>query len=87
MRYAAIETATSSHWVEGDERSRTNPGHGYPGGYETTTTTTINEFDTIEQLTAWLTRQAKFYKDRKYRLIQFEELKAETTISVAVVPA
>lgn len=89
MRYAAIETTTSSHWVEGDERSRTNPGHGYPAGYETTTTTTLHEFDTVEQLTAWLTRQqqSSYSRDKKYRLIQFQELKAETTIAVSVAPA
>lgn len=25
---------SGSYYVSGDERSRTNPGHGYPGGYE-----------------------------------------------------
>jgi hypothetical protein len=89
MRYAAIETTTTQTWVPGDERSRTNPGHGYPEGYETHTTITMHEFDTIEQLTAWLTRQQQstYSRDRKYRLIQFDELQAQTTISVAVVPA
>ena len=31
----AIMTTTSTY-VEGDERSRTHPGHGYPGGTVTT---------------------------------------------------
>lgn len=30
--YAAIEF--DSVWIEGDERSRTHPGHGYPGHYK-----------------------------------------------------
>jgi len=30
--FAIIEF--SRYWVEGDERSQTNPGHGYPGHYE-----------------------------------------------------
>jgi hypothetical protein len=30
--YVIIEFST--FWVEGDERSRTNPGHGYPGHHE-----------------------------------------------------
>jgi hypothetical protein len=30
--FAIIEF--SQYYVEGDERSRTAPGHGYPGGYE-----------------------------------------------------
>ena len=29
-----------SIYIPGDERSRTNPGHGYPGGSEPTTTYT-----------------------------------------------
>ena len=28
--------SSDSFWIEGDERSRTNPGHGYPGHTETT---------------------------------------------------
>lgn len=27
-------------YIEGDERSRTHPGHGYPGGYQTSVTCT-----------------------------------------------
>jgi hypothetical protein len=33
--FAILVYTTSSTYVPGDERSRTNPGHGYPGGYET----------------------------------------------------
>lgn len=33
--YSVLVYKTSSTYVEGDERSRTHPGHGYPGGYET----------------------------------------------------
>jgi hypothetical protein len=33
--FAVLIYKSTSHYVEGDERSRTNPGHGYPGGYET----------------------------------------------------
>lgn len=85
MRYAAIEKTTSSHWVEGDQRSRDCPGHGYPEGWETTISLSLHEFDTADQLTSWLERQRGF-SNKEYRLIQFEELKAETTISVQVVP-
>lgn len=34
--FSILVYKTSSTYVPGDERSRTNPGHGYPGGYETT---------------------------------------------------
>jgi hypothetical protein len=33
--FVILEYKTSSYYVEGDERSKTHPGHGYPGGYET----------------------------------------------------
>ena len=33
--YSVLVYKTSTTYVPGDERSRTNPGHGYPGGYET----------------------------------------------------
>lgn len=33
--WAILIFETSSTYVEGDERSRTNPGHGYPAHYET----------------------------------------------------
>jgi hypothetical protein len=32
--YAIIVYKTSSVFIPGDERSRTNPGHGYPERYE-----------------------------------------------------
>jgi hypothetical protein len=31
---AVLVYKTTSTYVPGDERSRTNPGHGYPGGYD-----------------------------------------------------
>lgn len=33
--YAVLVYNTSSIYVEGDERSRTHPGHGYPAHYDT----------------------------------------------------
>jgi hypothetical protein len=34
-KYLLIVFKTTSVYVPGDERSRTNPGHGHPGGNET----------------------------------------------------
>lgn len=33
--YAILVYSSSSVFIPGDERSRTNPGHGYPERYET----------------------------------------------------
>lgn len=33
--YSVLVYKTSSTYIEGDERSKTNPGHGYSGRYET----------------------------------------------------
>lgn len=38
--YAVLVYKSSSVFVPGDERSRTNPGHGYPEHYET-----VNDFE------------------------------------------
>ena len=38
---------TKSTYIPGDERSRTNPGHGYPGGYEKSWY--LQVFDTEEE--------------------------------------
>lgn len=43
--YAIIVFKTSSVYVEGDERSRTHPGHGYPGGTETFESNEYYPFD------------------------------------------
>jgi hypothetical protein len=45
--YAVIIYSTTSVYVPGDERSRTNPGHGYPEHTETS--------DTFEH---WVTKDA-----------------------------
>ncbi len=81
MKYAIVETTTSQVWVEGDERSRTNPGHGYPEGYETTYTTTFTEFPNLEAL-----KQRLKWKmpSGKYRIIAFRDLKVDTEIVVTV---
>ncbi len=39
--YLLIIFETASVYVPGDERSRTNPGHGYPGGTEKFNTPTL----------------------------------------------
>ena len=77
MMYAAI--TQGSYYVPGDERSRTNPGHGYPGGTEYYTT--LTEFKTEDEMLAWVKRQNQY---TKYRIIRYEEVQIKTTLSVEV---
>lgn len=81
MKYAAIIKNYTT--IPGDERSRTHPGHGYPE--HTEETISMVEFEHKPAMEAWLTNRIARNLDRTpYRLIQYEELKVETTISVKV---
>lgn len=80
MKYAAI--VTDSIWVPGDERSRTNPGHGYPE--HTVDNIVMHEFASIEELEFWVARETASYSPRKFRLIQYEDLAFTRAVSVKV---
>jgi hypothetical protein len=60
---------TESVYIPQDERSRTNPGHGYPA--ETRKFQVLKEFDTKEQLEQYLLKNQKTVKSR---VIQFEDV-------------
>lgn len=66
MKYAVIYAKQVHH--EGDERSRTNPGHGYPAYTENFET--IKKFDTQEQLKTWI----KNTSESKFEVIEYQEL-------------
>lgn len=81
MKYAVIYK--DAVYVPGDERSRTNPGHGYPGGNHEYNT--IQEFNTKEELIEWVTKNGEVYgRNKKYRAIQFYDLVVEKTVSFKV---
>lgn len=75
-KYAAL--IEESYYTPGDERSRTNPGHGYPGG--TTYYTGIRKFKDKEEMINFV-RQ---HKSCKYELICYSELKVETEVLITV---
>lgn len=81
-KYAAIIPHNIYH--EGDERSRTNPGHGYSAWTET-----IDKFrkfkDRAEMLqyVEYQSSSSSYSKD-KYQLIEYTELNVKTTISVEI---
>lgn len=81
--YAIIVYETTSVYHEGDERSRTNPGHGYPAHTET--------FDAFEHYVSldkaeWLKAIEEFAKheDKKDRFVAFEAKVARILTKVVV---
>jgi hypothetical protein len=69
----------SSIYVPGDERSRTNPGHGYPGGNEDVISYEI--FLTKEKLDQYLA-QADPHQARWWKIAHIQPLNLSITIGV-----
>jgi len=79
--YAAF--IEDSYHVEGDERSRTNPGHGYPA--HTVRYIKVEEFESEEHMRKWVAarEQARFIRI-KYRIVKCIPMEVKTTINVEV---
>jgi hypothetical protein len=70
---------TESVFIPGDERSRQNPGHGYPD--ETREYSVYKPFDTIEQMTSWI----KMYgKNKKYTAIKSTPLQVSVVETIEI---
>lgn len=77
MKYAAIITDSIYH--EGDQRSRDNPGHGYPAYTETVTK--FHPFKDEAEMKDWVKHQPHY---KKPCIIRYEEMKVSTRIEVDV---
>jgi hypothetical protein len=94
MKYVSTksEVPTKAHWavfkfgsifIAGDERSKTNPGHGYGDSQEDTIK--YMAFDSLDELNIWLTKEnSSYYKfDDNAHMVAFIEPKTIVkTISV-----
>ena len=80
MFYAAL--VKSSYHVPGDERSRTNPGHGYPA--HDVEYTNVVEFKNYQEMTEWVVKQEKHHT--KYRLVECHPLTITIKKSVSLLP-
>ncbi len=79
--YAAF--IEDSFHVEGDERSRTHPGHGYPA--HTVTYTKVEEFSSKDAMEKWVARQeTSAYNKQKYRIVKCIPMEVHKNISVEV---
>ncbi len=73
----------STIYIPGDERSRTNPGHGYPESNEPVVRYTV--FESREEMEKWVTNQeAASYGKKDYRIIEVTSLSVKMTASVSV---
>jgi ribulose bisphosphate carboxylase small subunit len=77
MKYAVLFPEQVYH--EGDERSRTNPGHGYPAYTETVEK--MKEFDSLDQLKAWIRVN---HGNKKIRVIEFQDVEYTTELKVDI---
>ena len=80
-KYAAF--INRSRTVPGDERSRTNPGHGYPE--HTVTHAEVKEFESLDEMKKWAEKQeVRFGMLPEYRLVEYKELKVKTSVVVEI---
>jgi len=79
-KYAVFTTQTIHH--EGDERSRTHPGHGYPAYSENIDS--VIKFDSKEALKQWIERNNTGYGRKNFTAIKYQELRVSTSIEVSL---
>lgn len=70
----------SKRYVEGDERSKTAPGHGYPAHYEDEVKYIV--FDSQEELARWVGGRGK--QESGYRVLHATPKTVETHVSVTL---
>lgn len=66
---------TDSIFIPGDERSRTNPGHGYPDSYETRQV--YKAFKDQSELEDWISR----HRNERYVVLGSNPLKVDAKVS------
>lgn len=75
----------STVYIPGDERSRTNPGHGYPA--ENKPVVEYIAFDSRDEMERWvndLERKAAQYSRKDYQVIEVKPLAVEVKASVSI---
>ena len=79
-KYLLIEK--ESIYIPGDERSRTNPGHGYPAHTQEVERTKL--FDTEAELLAYLAQWSRSIKNPViYEVTGEVKLETKTTLSLS----
>ena len=85
IHFAALVFKTHCIHHEGDERSRTNPGHGYPEYTETINAVEYIPFSSQEEMEQWVIKaETAKYDKVNYRLIEARPLSAKITATVNI---
>jgi hypothetical protein len=80
-KYAVIVKKTIH--IPGDERSRTNPGHGYPESTETHDE--LVTFKDKDDFMEWIKRnESRAYGKQAFKAIMYTELTISTSINIDV---
>lgn len=69
-----------SYTTPGDERSRTNPGHGYPASTEYYTE--VEVVTTLEELKSKIERMSTSRYSKAFQFGEFKPMKVETNITL-----
>jgi hypothetical protein len=69
--------------IPGDERSKTNPGHGYPESV--THFLDIIVFDDKEAMESWIKYQDKQYSKSSYKVVCIRTLQVKKTTTVEII--
>jgi hypothetical protein len=77
--YAAF--VKSSYHIPGDERSRTNPGHGYPE--HTVEYTSVKKFASRQQLQSWVELQVRD-KNADYEVVECTPMSVKTEVKIEI---
>jgi len=85
-KYAVIHEDFIYHpATPGDERSRTNPGHGYPAEPSwNEPTTKLKTFEDKAGLLDWIAKNERIIIPKKFTAIKYQELKVSTRVEVDV---
>lgn len=78
VTYAVIIERRIQH--EGDERSRTHPGHGYPA--HTETVKEFKEFKNETDFREWVEREdSRGYEKQSYRAVAFKPIEIRKIVN------
>lgn len=73
----------SSYHVEGDERSRTAPGHGYPA--HDVKYTEVIKFKDEAELRKWIEDQDRYtYNKKKYEVVTYTPVTVTKTVEFRI---
>jgi len=70
---------TSSHYIPGDERSRTNPGHGYPAS-----TVTSIEYQAFTDQAKWKNAVQRMSNSKPGGFVALKVVPAKITVTTSV---